>query len=487
MDYTNYSLRAVFIIPIRELNMEKRIGCQEPTTHFALPYEQTDGEGAVRLYELTGRTVFEWQKVIAYDLLARNDDGLWTHTKYGYEVPRQNGKGEILIMRELYGLAIGERILHTAHLVQTAHKAWERLCGILDMLDIPYHSIKAKGQELIDLSDGGRIEFRTRTEKGGLGESYDLLVVDEAQEYQITHESALQYVISASDNPQTIMCGTPPTPISSGTVFKDFRTTVLSGQAQDSGWAEWSVEDVSDPHDRELWYMCNPSLGLKLTERTVAAEIGTDNDKTVDFNIQRLGLWIKYNQQSVILKTDWDEILTHKLPGFIGRMCAGIKYNKNGERVSLAIAIKTDDDRIFFEVVGNHPVRDGNDWLIMFLAKTKDSVKKIVIDGAGTRQLLADELEAEKIKRVQLVTPAEVVKANAAFEKNLYNKKLLRMDQPALTRVVTNCEKRAIGSRGGFGYKEIFAEDDISLMDAVILAAWGAEEFPEPKKQHIWC
>lgn len=465
--------------------MEKRIGRQEPTARFALPYKQTDGELAVRFYEKTGREVYEWQKVIVYDLLAKNEDGLWTHIKYGYEVPRQNGKGEILIIRELYGLLVGERILHTAHLVQTAHKAWERLCGILDALDFPYKSIKAKGQELIELQGGGRVEFRTRTEKGGLGESYDLLIVDEAQEYQNTHESALQYVISASSNPQTIMCGTPPTPISSGTVFKDYRNNVLSGQSDECGWAEWSVDDLSDPQNRDLWYQCNPSLGLRLTERTVAAEAETAPDKVIDFNIQRLGLWIKYNQQSAILKTDWDAILTHKLPKLAGRMAIGIKFNKNGETVSLAMAARTDDDRIFFEVIDSRTLRDGNDWIVMFLAKAQPGIKKIIIDGAGQQQLLQDELKAEKIKNIVIPKVDQVIKANAAFEKNLFNKRLIRMDQPGITKVATSCEKRAIGSKGGFGYQAIYEDGDISLLDAVILATWGAEEFPEPRKQKI--
>ena len=464
-----------------------RSGSQEPTASFVLPYTETKGETAIELYELTGRKALDWQKALIYDILAVNDAGKWTHIKYGYEVPRQNGKGEILVMRELYGLAFGERILHTAHLTSTSHKAWERLCDILDQLEVPYYSIKAKGQEIIDIKDGGRVEFRTRTAKGGLGESYDLLVIDEAQEYQNTQESALQYIISASGNPQTIMCGTPPTPISSGTVFKNYRSDVLSGAKTDCGWAEWSVDDFSDVNDKDLWYKTNPSLGLTgLDERSIQNEVSTDKDKIIDFNIQRLGLWIKYNQQSAILKSDWDAILTYKLPKFTGRMCTGIKYNKNGETVSLAVAIKTEDDRIFFEVAGNHPIRDGNDWLIEFLTKTKDSTKKIIIDGAGSKELLSDALKNEKIKRVHEVSVSDVVKANAAFEKNLFDKKLLRMDQPGLTKVVTNCEKRAIGSRGGFGYKEIFSQDDISLMDAVILAAWGAEEFSEPKKQHIW-
>ena len=162
--------------------MKKKIGRQEPTIHFALPYSETSGQDAVDLYELTGGTVFDCQKIVINDILARNEDGLWTHTRFGYSVPRQNGKGEILLLREMYGLAAGERIIHTAHLTSTSHKAWERLCAILDKFGIPYHSIKAKGQELIELTDGGRVEFRTRTATGGLDESYDLLIVDEAQE-----------------------------------------------------------------------------------------------------------------------------------------------------------------------------------------------------------------------------------------------------------------------------------------------------------------
>ena len=190
-------------------------------------------------------------------------------------------------------------------------------------------------------------------------------------------------------------------------------------------------------------------------------------------------------QQSAILKSDWDVIMTHTLPKLTGRMCIGIKFNKNGETVSLAMAAKTADEQVFFEVIGSHPVRDGNDWILMFLAKAQKGIKKIVIDGAGGQQLLADELKAEKINNICLPKVPEVIKANAAFERNLYDKRLIRMDQPSLTKVATNCEKRAIGSKGGFGYQAIYDEADISLLDAVILATWGAEEFPEPKKQKV--
>lgn len=83
------------------------------------------------------------------------------------------------------------------------------------------------------------MEFRTRTSSGGLGEGYDVLIIDEAQEYTEAQETSLKYIVSDSENPQTIMLGTPPTAVSAGTVFTKYRETVLAGRGFDSGWAEW--------------------------------------------------------------------------------------------------------------------------------------------------------------------------------------------------------------------------------------------------------
>ncbi|TKV18574.1 terminase, partial [Citrobacter sp. TBCS-11] len=88
-----------------------------------------------------------------------------------------------------------------------------------------------------------------------------------------------------------IMCGTPPTPVSSGTVFTNYRDNTLAGKAKYSGWAEWSVEDVKDIHDVEAWYNSNPSMGYHLNERKIEAELGEDK---LDHNVQRLGYWPKY-------------------------------------------------------------------------------------------------------------------------------------------------------------------------------------------------
>ena len=158
-------------------------------------------------------------------LFARNSDNLWTHTKYGYSLPRRNGKNEVVAIRELYGLFSGEKGLHTAHRTTTSHAAFERLLKFLNDMGFvekeDYKALRQFGLEKIEMIKEytGIICFRTRSAKGGLGEGFDYLIIDEAQEYTDDQESALKYVVTDSKNPQSIFCGTRPTAVSNSTVF----------------------------------------------------------------------------------------------------------------------------------------------------------------------------------------------------------------------------------------------------------------------------
>lgn len=460
---------------------EARKGRQTPTQSIILPYTATFGQDAIDLYNSTGRTAQEWQELLMCDILATNDDGLWTHTKFGYSVPRRNGKNEIVVMREIYGLKNNEKILHTAHRTTTSHAAWERLCSMLDKAKIEYKSVKATGRECVYIKGSdGRVEFRTRSAKGGLGEGFDLLVIDEAQEYTDDQESALKYVVSDSRNPQTIFCGTPPTAVSSGTVFTKYRASTLAGESENGGWAEWSVDDQCDVHDRELWYRCNPSLGTILTERAIADEITSD---PVDFNIQRLGLWIRYNQKSAISKAEWESLAVHQLPELKGKLFVGIKYGRDGEHVAMSIAVRTKEGKIFVETIDCQNIRNGNDWILSFL--TQADTQKVVVDGANGQQLLADEMKQEKLKTPLLPTVKEIILANSSFEQGLCQNNICHMNQPSLAQSASNCEKRAIGTNGGFGYKSQREDIDITLLDSAIYAYWACSEFKERKKQKV--
>ena len=457
----------------------KRLGRQTPTRAVILPYRKklSRGAEAVELYESTGRTARKWQKYLLQDIRATTPKGLWKHTKFGLAVPRQNGKNEVIVIRELYGLKHGEHIIHTAHRTDTAHKAWERLLDLTEKAGLKViSSYKARGKEHIEVKGGGKVEFRTRTNTGGLGESFDLLIYDEAQELTGDQDAALKYTIAASDNPQTIMLGTPPTPISAGTVFRKFRDQMLKGQGRESGWAEWSVERETDPWDKEAWYETNPSLGQGLQERTISSEIGED---VVDFNIQRLGLWIEYNLKSAFTKSEWERLKCDKLPELTGRLYVGIKYNRAASNVSMAIAARTADGRIFTEAIDCRETRTGNGGILQFLKSLAGHAKRIIVDGASGQELLAKEMKEEKIQRPYLPTVKEVTAANAFFEAQVFGEMICHMGQPSLCQIVENCDHRAIGSNGGFGFKSILEGADISLLDSVILACWAAEHFKE--------
>lgn len=473
-----------------------RIGRQTPTQSVVLPYYITKGQQAINYYNSSGRTAQEWQELLISDILAVNEEGLWVHTKFGYSVPRRNGKNEIVAIREIFGLINGERILHTAHRTTTSSAASKRLSSILNGMgyveisrpkngetyEKAYTYSKQFGLERIIILDegGGSCDFRTRSSKGGLGEGFDLLVIDEAQEYTDDQESALKYVVTDSKNPQTIFCGTPPTPVSSGTVFTKLRVSTLSGETVNAGWAEWSVEKHSNPREKELWYETNPSLGTIFTERSVTDEIGTDD---VDFNIQRLGLWIKYNQKSAISKVEWEDLKVNKVPELKGDLFVGIKFGHDGGNVALSIAVKTKDKKIFVETIDCREVRAGNHWIIDFLRSA--SIAKVIVDGANGQQILAAEMKEVKLKTPVLPTVKEIIVANAAFEQGIFQANIVHAGQPSVVQVVGNCEKRAIGANGGFGYKSMQDTVEIAILDSIALAYWACSISKDRKKQKV--
>lgn len=471
------------------MSEEVRLGKQTPTISIRLPYTESLGMEAVSLYNQSDRTAQDWQALMLEDIMAVNSDGLWTHMKFGWSIPRRNGKSEILIIRAIYGLTHGERVLYTAHRTTTSSSAWEKICVRLGKMgyheDVDYKTYKTRGMERIEwLKDGSEavINFRTRTSTGGLGEGYDLLIIDEAQEYTADQESALKYVVTDSKNPQTLMCGTPPTAVSSGTVFLKYRKECLTGKSEDAGWAEWSVPNLTDAHDPELWYETNPSLGTILTERTIRSELGDDQ---VDDNIQRLGLWLRYSQKSAISKEEWSEYALTEKPSIEKRprIFFAVKYGKTGN-VTLAAALRLPDSKVFVEAIDCRPIREGNDWIIQYLRNPH--AEAVAIDGAGNQTVLADDMKNASVKcKPILPKVAEIVSANALFEQQLFGGGIRHMNQPALAQAVANCEHRAIGSSGGYGYSSVLEGADITLLEAVSLAHWLCVNAKERKKQIV--
>ncbi len=469
--------------------LDKRVGRQEPTLSVVLPYSHSLGEEACELYNRSRRKTMPWQELMLEDIMAVDENGLWTHMKFGWSIPRRNGKSEILIARAIWGITHGRRVLYTAHRTTTSSSAWKRcvsqLSGAGYVEDVDFKTYKTRGTESIEWlrdNSGALINFRTRSSKGGLGEGYDDLMIDEAQEYTADQESALKYVVTSSPNPQTLMCGTPPTAVSSGTKFQKYRQNTLTGKNTNSGWAEWSVPKLSDAYNVELWYETNPSLGYILSERTIRDELGDDQ---VDDNIQRLGLWLAYSQKSAISLKEWESYIIEKpelrTPT---KLFYGVKYAKTTSNVSLSVAVRTSDNRVFVEAIDCRPTREGNSWIIAYLLA--NSAEKVAIDGAGNQNILEKEMKDAGVKcKAILPKVSDVIEANTLFEGQLFGGQICHCGQPALTQAVSNCEHRAIGLSGGYGYTSILEGADVSLVESVSLAHWLCSSTKPEKKEQI--
>lgn len=460
---------------------------------------KTFGTKAVKIYAGTGQTLMIWQQRQIKAIMEVDSKGQWKHINYCIGLSRRNGKGEVLAAREMFGLLeLGEKICHTAHRTTTSHDAFNRLYTLLkkagyeefskkkkEMPERSFFASKQYGLERIEVVGGGIIDFRTRTNNGGLGEGFDLLVIDEAQEYTSKQESSLLYTVSASKNPQIIMVGTPPTVNSGGDVFVRIRESVLNNMAPDTGWAEWSTPEMVEAdkiNDPALWERYNPSYGKLLKDRVIRNELTGD---ILDFNVQRLGFWCSYNQKSEISQADWNELKVDKFPELKDKRYVGIKYGKDGVNVSLSIASRTTDGHIFVESVDCVSVRAGNGWIFEYLYNPK--VDKVAIDGASGQQLLATQMREHGIKKPPILPKVgEIISANAMFEQAIYSKEIVHRGQESLSNVVTNCKKRLIGSQGGFGYQSLIDTQDVSLMDSMILAYWLCATTKEVKpKQAI--
>ena len=196
-------------------------------------------------------------------------------------------------------------------------------------------------------------------------------------------------------------------------------------------------------------------------------------------------MWLSYNQASAISREEWRELIADKpqLPAE-PRIFIGVKYAKGTSNVAISAAVKLIDGTIFVEAIDCRPTREGNSWIIPFLLNPH--VDSVIIDGANGQTILAKEMkDANVAAKPILPKVGDIIEANAAFEKAVLSKTVKHSDQPSLEQVVSNCEHRAIGSNGGFGYVSMLDGADICLLDATLLAYWLCATAKEKKKQII--
>lgn len=334
------------------------LGVQEARIAAFPAYASSTGPEAVELARMAGIELDPWQQIELTHGLGESPD--WkcpacTHRTAEFEVcpdhpdrepihpwaafevaevvPRQNGKSELLIARQLAGLFLLEEELqiYSAHLFDTAMEIFRRLVFVVENCDDLRREVKHRGsklvgityshgQEGIELRDGRRIRFKARTGGGGRGFSADCLYLDEAMILREVFLGATVPTLSARANPQIWLAGSAPDeedPAHDGVVLAKRRRRALKGGDESLAYFEHSAEG-EDPgtvsaevlDDPEQWALANPGLEIRITREYVANERRAMGDR--QFAVERLGIgaWpdVSPDAGRIITQDAWDAV-----------------------------------------------------------------------------------------------------------------------------------------------------------------------------------
>lgn len=457
----------------------------------------TDGDDAATLCEHYWFNPDEWQRDVLRTLLSRDEDGKLLVVTAGISVPRQNGKNGIIECQEFYLLLTDSNthILHTAHQVKTAKKAFDRLSRAFTQnrdSEIRRQVDRVRstnGQEGIFLKNGSSIEYVARSRGSGRGfDNITLIVYDEAQELQTAHVEALMFTLGASKGDrQIIYMGTPPSPDTVADVFRARRKSFMESPTKRTAYFEWGItalpprgstfDDLMDQI-----YETNPAMGVRLDEDFTREEFS--NTTLEGFARERLGWWQEAGvASSPISATKWASLAAPSSPAD-GKRCFSVKFSPDGTTGVLCVCIRPEDGPAHVEIVadGIRDMEGGTSWFADFLTRAAPVTSLVVIDGKSNARPLHERLLAARDeddeplvprRSVHVCDPGNVADACAMFVDAIREGQVTHFAQGALTESVTGCSKRLIGNTGGYGFGPGATGTDPTVAEAAALAYWA--------------
>jgi hypothetical protein len=455
------------------------IGAQRPRVSLRpAVVDVQDAADAVVLSSEYGLVPDDWQAWVIQGWLGRKRDGKLAASRCGIAVPRQNGKNGILEIVELFKLVVlGRKILHTAHEVKTARKAFLRLCSFFEnarqypeLANLVRDIRRTNGQEAIYLLNGGSVEFIARSKGSGRGFTVDDLVCDEAQELSEDALAALLPTISAapSGDPQMIFTGTPPGPSMSGDVWTRMRTAGIERKDKRLCWDEWSCEAASDLDDIQNLISSNPALGGRLSVEVCRDEREAFDDDT--YARERLGAWAGAAGRAVIDPVTWG-LVADVSSVAADRLALAVDVSPDRTTASISLAGQRDDGSWHTEL---DEQRNGVGWLVPWLVArcSRNDIRAVVIDGMSPAASIIDDLAQHKIK-VTSTSARDMAAACGSFYDGVMEGWLRHTDQPQVNLALSVARKRPLGDAWAWNRKN--AVSDITPLVACTLALWGAQ------------
>lgn len=469
----------------------EQIGNQEPRISSMPEFASSLGVEAAELSASAGLVLDPWQADVLEPAMGVRKDGKWAAFEIGVVVSRQNGKGGILEARELAGLFLLEErlIIHSAHQFDTSLEAFRRLLFLIEDtpdLDRQVRRIsRSHGEEGIELKNGCRIRFRTRTKGGGRGFSSDCLILDEAMILPESAHGALLPTLSARPNPQVWYTGSAVDQEihEDGIVLARIRERGRSGADPSLAYFEWSIphdEESSPDHVEEevandvaSWSAANPGLGFRIRAEHIGHEYRSMDART--FAVERLGVgdWPPTDRfaGSVINLAQWQRLLD-PTSAPAGSICFAFDVAPNRSSAAISVAGRRSDGLLHIEVVEH---KAGTGWVAPKLEALwrKHEPKAILCDAASPAGSLINELE-ERGLQVESLSGTDHGRACGMIYDLVEQEELRHLGTSELKAAVRGAKSRPLGDSWAWGRKK--SSVDITPLVSCTLAVWKAAQ-----------
>ena len=229
------------------------------------------------------------------------------------------------------------------------------------------------------------------------------------------------------------------------------------------------MEEIGDVTDRNRWADCNPALGRRMTETTIAAECEQMDEDT--FARERLGWWspINNDQDYAINKAKWEQCASEmKKPE--GKTAYGIKFAADGSMVALCGAVCPDDGPARISLIEIKATDRGIQWLADWLNQRYTKASCVVIDGRNGVDFLIDKITAVWKYKKSIIKPSakDVIAAASQLVQEVNEQTVTWYKyQEILKESAVTSVKRPISGGWGFG------GDNSIPIEAAALALWG--------------
>lgn len=473
------------------------------------------GKEAVELAASVGLVLDPWEAMVLEKSLTLRQDTYYNDVlqmemnKYqafeiGVVVSRQNGKGAILEARELAGLyLLGERlIMHSAHEFPTSLEAFRRILHWVENSDDLRREVKKvvfnHGEEGIEMRNGQRLRFRTRTKGGGRGFTGDCLILDEAMILKQQAVASLLPTLSARPNPQIWYTGSAGDEESQqlGRVRKRAHKAIEGGPGSKHWddrlfYCEWAANtctefcpDECEEHDRiddpYIWAKTNPGMGIRISEEHIRAEFRSMDKE--HFLRERLGVgtwpvddegWIVIPEEAWLNRGDATSVPVEPY-------VFAVDVTPNLSHSCITVCGASSGERVHVEVtsgIHGYDHRPGTDWVVPRLVELHKKWKPaaVVIDKGAQAGRFVDELAFHGI---ELLHPSarEFAQACGAFYTSIVPKdgnapNLVHIGQPMLTKAISGAVKRVLYDLWAWDKRSAYT--DISPLVSATLAKWG--------------